>query len=129
MSSPFGPRGQELHGGIDIPAAPGTPVRAAAPGMVVASGWENGYGRVVKVWHHHGFMTVYAHNEENLVAVGDWIERGDVIATVGRTGRASTPHLHFEIRLDGEKYDPRYWLPPGAVEVASPPDRARPAWP
>lgn len=120
VASPFGPRLHAWHGGIDLRAERGTPIRAAAPGMVIASTWERGYGRVVKVWHHFDFMTVYAHNHENLVRVGDWVERGQVIATVGSTGRTTAPHLHFEIRLDGRKYDPLFWLtPPGTVDVAS----------
>jgi murein DD-endopeptidase MepM/ murein hydrolase activator NlpD len=123
--SGFGPRGGAWHGGIDVGAEHGTPIRAAAPGMVVTSGWERGYGNVVKIWHHHDLMTVYAHNRENRVRVGDWVERGQVLATVGSTGRTTAPHLHFEVRLSGQKYDPRFWLGrPGAVEVAvRPPDR------
>jgi murein DD-endopeptidase MepM/ murein hydrolase activator NlpD len=78
----------------------------------VASGWEHAYGRVVKIWHADELMTVYAHNQENYVRIGDWVEQGQVIGTVGSSGRATAPHLHFEIRLDGKKYDPRYWLPP-----------------
>jgi murein DD-endopeptidase MepM/ murein hydrolase activator NlpD len=123
--SAFGPRGRVWHGGLDLRAERGTPVRAAAPGMVVTSGWERGYGNVVKMWHHHDLMTVYAHNQENLVRVGDWVEQGQVVARVGSTGRSTAPHLHFEIRLAGQKYDPRFWLgQPGVVEAAAwPPDR------
>jgi len=111
VASPFGPRGSEWHGGIDLLADPGTPIRAAAPGIVVTSGWEAGYGYVVKIWHHGDLVTVYAHNRENRVEVGDWVERGQVIATVGQTGRATAAHLHFEVRLAGRKYDPLFWLP------------------
>jgi len=68
----------------------------------------------------HDFMTVYAHNEENYVRAGDWVERGQVIATAGSTGRVTGVHLHFEIRLGGRKYDPLFWLPPeGGVRVAT----------
>ncbi len=118
--SPFGPRGRAWHGGIDIKGEQGMPIRAAAPGMVIASGWERGYGRVVKIWHILDFMTVYAHNQENLARVGEWVERGQVIATVGSSGRTTAPHLHLEIRLAGQKYNPLFWLPdPDSVEVAS----------
>lgn len=120
VGSRFGPRGRRWHGGIDIRAERGTPIRAAAPGMVVQSGWEREYGRVIKIWHHHDFMTVSAHNQENYVRVGDWVERGQVIATAGSTGRVTGVHLHFEIRLNGRKYDPLFWLPPpDGIEVAS----------
>lgn len=125
VGSPFGPRRDGWHGGIDLLAEPGTPIRAAAPGMVVTSGWEHAYGRVIKLWHHEELMTVYAHNQENYVQVGEWVERGQIIATVGRTGRATAPHVHFEVRLDGKKYDPRFWLPPpDGVDVATSPGRA-----
>lgn len=120
VASPFGPRGRAWHGGVDIRGERGTPIRAAAPGMVIASGWERGYGRVIKIWHSLDFMTVYAHNHENRVRVGEWVEQGQVIATVGSTGRTTAPHLHFEIRYAGRKYDPLFWLsPPGSVAVAS----------
>lgn len=119
VGSPFGPRGRAWHGGVDLRAERGSPIRAAAAGMVISSGSERAYGRVVKIWHLRDLMTVYAHNHENLVKVGDWVEQGQVIATVGSTGRASAPHLHFEIRLDGRKYDPMFWLPETDVLAAS----------
>ena len=111
IASPFGPRGRAWHGGVDLRADRGSLIQAAAAGMVIQSGWERAYGRVVKVWHLRDLMTVYAHNLENLVKVGDWVEQGQVIATVGSTGRSTAPHLHFEIRLDGRKYNPVFWLP------------------
>jgi murein DD-endopeptidase MepM/ murein hydrolase activator NlpD len=90
--------------------------------MVIAAGREPAYGNVVKIWHHEDLMTVYAHNERNLVRVAEWVERGQVIATVGATGRATAPHLHFETRLSGRKHDPRFWLAePDRVELASGP--------
>jgi murein DD-endopeptidase MepM/ murein hydrolase activator NlpD len=109
--SPFGPRGAAWHGGIDLRAERHDPIHAAAAGMVITSGWEKAYGRVVKIWHLNDLMTVYAHNLENLTKVGEWVEQGQVIATVGSTGRASAPHLHLEIRLNGRKYNPSFWLP------------------
>ena len=119
--SAFGPRGVAWHGGIDLRAERNDPIHAAAAGMVISSGWERAYGRVVKIWHPSDLMTVYAHNLENLAKVGDWVEQGQVIATVGSTGRATAPHLHFEIRLNGRKYNPAFWLPES--EALAPPVR------
>jgi murein DD-endopeptidase MepM/ murein hydrolase activator NlpD len=109
--SAFGHRRSGWHGGIDIKAPLGTPVQAAAPGVVVSAGIEARYGLVVKVEHAQGFVTVYAHNDVNLVEVGDRVEVGDLIALVGMTGRATTHHVHFEIRRDGLAYNPLYLLP------------------
>jgi murein DD-endopeptidase MepM/ murein hydrolase activator NlpD len=124
--SPFGPRGRAWHGGIDLQAEQQDPIHAAADGMVITNGWERAYGRVIKIWHRNDLMTVYAHNHENLVKVGDWVEQGQVIATVGSTGRATAPHLHFEIRLDGRKYDPAFWLPEAEALVTPPRDLRSP---
>jgi len=111
VSSAFGRRRSGWHAGIDIKAESGTPVKAAAPGVVVMSGVEARYGRVVKIAHEGGFVTVYAHNDRNLVEAGDRVAVGETIATVGRTGRATTDHLHFEIRWQGRHYNPLYLLP------------------
>jgi murein DD-endopeptidase MepM/ murein hydrolase activator NlpD len=119
--SPFGPRGQAWHGGIDLRADRNDPIHAAAAGMVISSGWERAYGHVIKIWHPYDLITVYAHNLENMVKVGDWVEQGQVIATVGSTGRATAPHLHFEIRLAGRKYNPAYFLP--EAEALAGPER------
>jgi murein DD-endopeptidase MepM/ murein hydrolase activator NlpD len=116
--SPFGPRGVSWHGGIDLRAERQDPIHAAAAGMVITSGWERAYGRVVKIWHPNDLMTVYAHNFENVAKVGEWVEQGQVIATVGSTGRATAPHLHFEVRLNGRKYNPSFWLPEAEARVA-----------
>jgi murein DD-endopeptidase MepM/ murein hydrolase activator NlpD len=78
---------------------------------VVTSGTEPLYGRVVKIEHEDGYVTVYAHNQENLVRVGMQVAAGDPIATIGRTGHATTHHLHFEIRRNGAVYNPLYLLP------------------
>ena len=109
--STFGHRRTGWHGGIDIKAPLGTPVQAAAPGVVVTAGIETRYGLVVKIEHQAGFMTVYAHNDVNLVEVGDRVDAGDLIALVGNTGRATTYHVHFEVRRDGLAYNPLYLLP------------------
>ena len=111
VSSPFGRRRLGWHRGIDIQGERGDPIIAAAPGVVVVSGVEPRYGRVVKIEHEHGFTTVYAHNDANLVEIGDWVVTGQRIASIGRTGRATSYHLHFEIRRDGRVYNPLYMLP------------------
>ena len=111
VSSKFGRRRMGWHQGIDITAELGTPVTASAPGTVVLSRYETRYGRVVKIEHLNGFMTVYAHNDENRVEVGDRVIIGQPIAAVGRTGRATANHVHFEIRQAGLAYNPLYMLP------------------
>lgn len=111
VTSTFGRRRSGWHRGIDIKAEPGTPVQAAAAGVVVTSAVEPRDGRVVKIEHDDGFVTVYAHNAENLVEVGDRVAAGETIATVGKTGRVTTYHVRFEIRRDGRAYNPLYLLP------------------
>jgi murein DD-endopeptidase MepM/ murein hydrolase activator NlpD len=111
VTSTFGQRRRAWHRGIDIKAEHGAVVFAAAAGLVVASDVEPRYGRVVKIEHDDGFVTVYAHNDENLVQPGMRVALGDPIATVGRTGRATADHVHFEIRRNGAVYNPLYLLP------------------
>jgi murein DD-endopeptidase MepM/ murein hydrolase activator NlpD len=124
VSSTFGRRRMGWHRGIDIMAELGTPVMAAASGAVVSSAYETRYGRVVKIQHANGFMTVYAHNDENMVELGDRVAFGQVIASVGRTGRATNHHVHFEIRHAGFAYNPLYMLPlpPRLTQLAEPED-------
>ena len=110
VASAFGRRLRGWHAGIDIQADMGAPIRAAAKGTVVISGFERTYGNLVKIEHPGGFTTLYAHNLENLVEVGDVVEMGAVIGTVGRTGLASAHHLHFEIRHEGTAYNPLHLL-------------------
>jgi murein DD-endopeptidase MepM/ murein hydrolase activator NlpD len=111
VTSLFGRRRSGWHRGIDVKAERGTIIFAAADGTVVVSGVEPRYGRVVKIEHDDGFLTVYAHNEENLVEVGMRVGAGDPIATLGRTGRATAHHVHFEIRRNGSVFNPLYLLP------------------
>ena len=110
--STFGQRSRGWHAGIDITADMGSPVFAAASGTVVYSGWIRAYGQVVKIQHNNGFITLYAHNQKNMVEVGEDVEAGQVIATVGRSGHATGPHVHFEVRRDGKAYNPLHLLEP-----------------
>jgi len=111
VSSSFGRRGRGWHRGVDIVAAEGTPIYAAAPGVVIASGIELRYGLVVKVEHEGGFITVYAHNLANSVEVGARVVAGQEVGNVGRSGQATNPHLHFEVRHEGRVVNPLYLLP------------------
>jgi murein DD-endopeptidase MepM/ murein hydrolase activator NlpD len=94
------------HRGVDIKAPRGTPIRAAAPGTVTFSGRQSSYGRVVKIAHANGRSTVYAHNSANFLKPGDRVKAGTLIGAVGRTGRATTNHVHFEIRSKGVAKNP-----------------------
>ncbi len=111
ITSTFGRRRSGWHRGIDIKGDLRGPVFASAGGVVVASGFEHQYGRVVKLEHVNGFVTVYAHNDRNLVAVGQRVLPGQTIARIGRTGLATAHHLHFEIRQRSVAYNPLYFLP------------------
>jgi murein DD-endopeptidase MepM/ murein hydrolase activator NlpD len=104
--------GKHRHDGIDIAAPKGTPIMAAASGKVIFSDWgPGGYGRIVILRHDADLVTVYAHNHQNLVKVGQQVQRGERIATVGRSGRATGYHLHFEIRRKTVPVPPYSYLP------------------
>lgn len=110
--SSFGVRSGKKYDGIDIAAPTGTPVFAAAEGEVIYS--DNGvrsYGNIVMLKHKQGFITLYAHNQENLVKAGDTVKKGDVIAKVGNTGNVPSPRLHFEVRKDRKPRNPLFFLP------------------
>ena len=109
------------HHGVDIKAPRGTPIRAAAAGTVVFSGRQSSYGRVIKITHPDGRTTLYAHNHTNLVRTGDRVKAGAVIGTVGRTGRATANHVHFEVRRGARAQDPLPQL------AAAPPSRPKDA--
>lgn len=111
LSSPFGMRGGAMHEGIDIAAPAGTPVRAADDGAVIFAGRLHGYGNVVIVQHVGGYVTVYGHNQRNLVRDGERVGRGQRIADLGETGRASGPNLHFEVRYNNHPQNPIGYLP------------------
>ncbi|HOQ82826.1 MAG TPA: LysM peptidoglycan-binding domain-containing protein [Candidatus Syntrophosphaera thermopropionivorans] len=111
VSSEFGLRRGRPHKGIDIANKTGTPIYAAMDGVVLFAGRQNGYGNVVIVEHPDFIMTVYAHNEINLVREGDNVVQGQQIATMGATGNATGSHLHFEYRVKGNAINPRKVLP------------------
>jgi murein DD-endopeptidase MepM/ murein hydrolase activator NlpD len=108
----FGRKGRSPHDGIDLAAPAGTPVRTAAEGSVLFAGPQQGYGLLVIIEHPHGLVTVYAHNRDLRVRTGQQIREGQVIATVGESGKTSGPHLHFEVRQDGAPVDPLDFLGP-----------------
>jgi murein DD-endopeptidase MepM/ murein hydrolase activator NlpD len=108
-NSPFTNQ-RKMHEGMDIAAAIGTLIRAPADGLVVLAGDESGYGRMVAIDHGYGLTTRYGHCSELLVIKGQRVRRGDPIATVGATGSATGPHLHYEIRLNGIPVNPNKYL-------------------
>ena len=99
------------HTGMDLAVPTGTPVRAALPGTVTAAQYHSSYGYYVMIDHGGGFVTLYAHCSKLLVAEGQQVQAGDIIAEVGSTGRSTGNHLHFEVRINGEKQNPRSYLP------------------
>ena len=111
VTSKFGPRGASFHDGLDIASPLGTPILAAASGEVIYNGALRGYGNIVIVRHRDGYVTVYAHTQKNLVQEGESVRRGQAIARVGQTGRASGPHVHFEVRKDNLARNPLRYLP------------------
>jgi murein DD-endopeptidase MepM/ murein hydrolase activator NlpD len=111
VSSHFGKRGRKHHDGIDIPAPSGTPIVSVDGGVVVYSdNGIRGYGNMIVVAHRDDIFTVYAHNRKNKVDKGDRVEKGQLIAEVGNTGRSTGPHLHFEIRLKNKVRNPAQFL-------------------
>ncbi len=102
--------GKAFHEGLDFPANTGTPIRAAADGIVSEADHTSDYGNIVKIEHGAGLETRYAHASKLLVSVGERVVKGQEVAEVGSTGRSTGPHLHYEIRLNGESLDPRKYL-------------------
>lgn len=115
VSSLFGPRWGRLHTGVDIAAPEGTPIKAAADGLVVSSGNNldgySKYGKIVVLQHGDGIQTFYAHNRKNSVKAGECVKLGEEIAEVGASGNATGYHVHFEIRKNGRPIDPLEYLP------------------
>jgi murein DD-endopeptidase MepM/ murein hydrolase activator NlpD len=110
VTSPFGWRWGRMHQGIDIGVPYGTPIHAAAAGTVIYCGWEEGYGNFVVIDHGGNLATAYGHQSQIAVACGQHVNQGDVIGYVGCTGHCFGPHLHFEVRVDGNPVDPLGYL-------------------
>jgi murein DD-endopeptidase MepM/ murein hydrolase activator NlpD len=119
LGSPFGHRsdpilGQRaMHEGIDFNAEPGTPVVAAADGVVLAGAYQNDFGNMIEVDHGDGLTTRYAHLARMNAKPGSLVKRGEVIGAVGSTGRTTGPHLHFEVRMLGVAQNPAHFLKQG----------------
>lgn len=101
---------KKLHTGIDIGCSTGTKIVAANFGKVIKAGWNNSYGNMVMVDHGGGIVTLYAHLSSISVATGNSVERGQTLAKSGSTGMSTGPHLHFEVRINGEYQNPRNWI-------------------
>ena len=112
MTSDYGMRTHPVlkrrmgHKGIDIAAATGTPIYATADGYVSKADWFSSYGKFVSIEHGARIQTRYAHMSRIAVEDGTWVEKGDLIGYVGSTGRSTGPHLHYEVRIDGEAVNP-----------------------
>jgi murein DD-endopeptidase MepM/ murein hydrolase activator NlpD len=110
VTSPFGWRWGRMHEGIDIGAASGSPIRAAAAGTVIYAGWLGGYGNLTVIDHGGGIATAYGHQSSIAVGSGAYVAQGQVIGYVGSTGHSTGPHLHFEVRVNGVPQDPLGYL-------------------
>ena len=110
VTSRFGSRWGSTHTGIDVGAPTGTPIKAAAGGTVIFSGWKGTLGKLVVISHGNGVQTYYAHCSSLLVSSGDTVSAGQLIAKMGNTGRSTGPHLHFEIRLNGYAINPQSYI-------------------
>ncbi len=116
MSSEYGMRTdpfhgeQRWHGGVDFAGKDGSAVIAVASGVVTWSGNRSGYGKLIELNHSDGFVTRYGHNEENLVALGSVVKKGQQIARMGSSGRSTGPHVHFEVFKNGRTVDPASYI-------------------
>ena len=110
-----------LHTGLDFPAEPGTPILAAAGGVVVVQEYHAAYGNMVEIDHGNDLITRYAHSSKVFVKKGDIVKRGQKIAEIGTTGRSTGPHLHFEVWVAGVPQDPSRFLAAGENLAAAKP--------
>ncbi len=117
ISSDFGRREDpfshsiKMHSGLDIVSPPRTPVISVAEGIVIQCGWNGDYGRIITLYHGFGITTFYAHLNSINVKNGDWVDQGQIIGSVGSTGRSTSSHLHYEVRIEGRAVNPEYFLP------------------
>jgi murein DD-endopeptidase MepM/ murein hydrolase activator NlpD len=111
ISSGYGPRWGRFHYGIDIASKTDTPIIAVAAGTVVDSGWRTGYGYMVRLNHHDGWESLYAHASKLYVKSDQVVQKGERIAAVGQTGNSTGPHLHLELIFEGEHQNPLKHLP------------------
>lgn len=129
LTSDFGMRwhpvlgGRRQHKGIDLAAPIGTPIRAAADGVVGRADWFAGYGLYVSLEHGGQIETRYGHMSRLNVAAGQAVRKGDIIGYVGSTGRSTGPHLHYEVRVAGEAVNPMPYLQSGEIQRAAPSTR------
>lgn len=110
ITSRFGSRARGYHTGLDIATTTGTPISVAASGTVTYAGWQGGYGNLVIISHGNGVETYYAHCSKIYVTVGQEVSSGETIAAVGSTGNSTGPHLHLEIRVNGNIMNPQNYL-------------------
>jgi murein DD-endopeptidase MepM/ murein hydrolase activator NlpD len=110
VTSPFGWRWGRMHEGIDLGSAYGSPIAAAAAGTVIYAGWLGGYGNLTVIDHGGGLATAYGHQSQTAVSVGQTVAQGQIIGYVGSTGHSTGPHLHFEVRVNGQPVDPLGYL-------------------
>ncbi len=115
-TDPFSGEGA-IHTGVDLTAPAGTPVHASADGIVIFAEWGGGYGRLVKVDHGNGLQTFYGHLSRFDVVAGQEIRRGDIVGLSGGSGRATSPHLHYEVRMGGTPVNPYPFLAASAVSL------------
>ncbi|MFH1117721.1 MAG: LysM peptidoglycan-binding domain-containing M23 family metallopeptidase [Pseudomonadota bacterium] len=127
--SDYGVRDGEFHNGISIQAGEGTPVRAAGDGKVGHVGSIPGFGNVVLIEHANRIVTVYAHLQETRTRIGTPVKRGQVIGTVGSTGRVQTPSLYFEVRSRSKPRNPLFFLPRGSADTEGSPGSGPPGRP
>jgi murein DD-endopeptidase MepM/ murein hydrolase activator NlpD len=126
LMSPFGGRTDPfsgegaIHTGVDLSAPMGTPVRSAADGIIVQTEWSSGYGRLIIIDHGNGIQTYYGHLSRFDVVPGQEVRRGDVIGRSGASGRVTSPHLHYEVRMGGTPVNPYPFLARSAMVLPAP---------